>query len=141
MSIENAILELASAIRELAASNQGKAVVTTLEEAVEKVEKSVPTAAQKAVADAKAAAESATKVKKPEPKPEVKEEAKEEVKDEAPALDYDKDVAPALTAYAKSQGRDKLVALLGKYQAKNGAGIKSEDYAAVLADIQTEALV
>lgn len=135
MSIENAILELAAAIRELAgaSSDRTKADTAAVEKLADKVEKTT-SPAKKAVEDALAAAEKA--------KAEKAAVAKEEAKEEAPAaLDYDKDVAPALTAYAKAQGRDKLVALLSKYQAKNGAGLKVADYAAVMADIDTESLV
>lgn len=150
MSIENAILELAAAIRYAADKNTTRIagfhpalaapygeVCATLTEAAE-LEKAVAqveadakaekqSAAKQAIADALAKAKAE---KEAEAAPVVEET--DPLLDDAPVeLDYEKDVKPLLVKV----GRDKqqLVDLLGKFNAKNGAGIAKADYPAVVA--------
>ncbi len=141
MSLEQAINDHAAAIRELAAAiaKSGSTVgteapATEVVTKVYKIDTTEPvkeqTPAQKAIAEANAAA-AAAKVKKQEAIAEASEPAPAEDKE----LDYEKDVKPALVQYLKAKGRDAGVALLAKYGAKNGEGVKPEDYAAILADM------
>lgn len=149
MSIENAILELAAAIRYAAdktprhdyiAASAPLVTITgaptveqiaELEKAVTKVETDAkaekPSAAkaaiQQALVDAKKAKEAAAAP--------VVEEI-DPLLDEAPTeLDYEKDVKPLLVKVGKD--KQQLVDLLAKFNAKNGAGIAEADYPAVVA--------
>lgn len=163
MSIENAILELAAAIRHLAASNVGQlqadlkksqmmvgvhlqeamesgrklkeATSDTIEQDVTKVETDAKaekqSAAKQAIADALELAKAA-KAKEAAAAP-VVEETDPLLGDGGAAaeLDYEKDVKPLLVKVGKD--KQQLVELLGKFNAKNGAGIAKADYPAVVA--------
>lgn len=120
MSLEQAILEHAAAIRELAAVFAGAGF---------------PIARATKAPDDKPAAADKPKADKPAPETKKAEEKKAPVVDDVKQLDYDKDVAPALTGYMKANGRQAGIDLMAKFGAKKGSEIKPEDYAAVLADI------
>lgn len=131
MSLEQAILEHAAAIRELAsavlvsAKQSADSTIRLAQGYEHAVDASKPVFADKPKAD------------KPAPETKKAEEKKALAADEDKALDYDKDVAPALTGYMKANGRQAGIDLMAKFGAKKGSEIKPEDYAAVLADINT----
>lgn len=135
MSIENAILDHAAALRELAAAIRATigagapahdvaVAVSAPAAAAAQVAAEVakPTTAKEAVAAAMAAAK-AEEAPAPAPTPAPAAAA-------AP-LSYEKDVQPLLVQVGKN--RDQLVELLREFGAKNGAGIKDADYPAVVA--------
>jgi hypothetical protein len=150
MSMENAILELAAAIRELAGSGQritgmapalaapcGAAHVAVNEvSAQQQAEQLKPDAElEEAVQKVEAAAKEEKKADKPVPK---KEEVKAETKVEEPAsaaeaIDYKTQVYPKLVELGKGKGRAAVVGLLAEFDAKNGDQLKPEQYSAVLA--------
>lgn len=160
MSIENAILELAAAIRELAASNPASAgrfslggrgvykgmsplaaeivgaiVGDTIEQDVTKVETDAKAAQQKAmdkVSTGKAEIAAALeKAKAEEEAAKPTPEPEDDPLDAAP-LDWDKDVRPALLAVGKD--RDALVKLMGKYEVPKGGKAPAEKWADLLAE-------
>jgi hypothetical protein len=99
-----------------------------------------PTTAKDAIADAKARAaadkkaqEEAARVAKDLEEQEAAEQAAlldgGGAAEEEKVLDFQKDIGPAFLAFTKAQGRDAAVELLGKFGAKNAAGVKKEDYA------------
>lgn len=161
MSLEQAIIEHAAAIRELATAltqraaplmalaDEAQAAIREIKESAiatgdAEVEKDVQKAdAEKespARAAINAALEAARAKKEADPKPDASGAAKtkatpdgaQSAADDKP-LDYLKDVAPTLNKLAKAN-RDALVALFAKYGAKKGAELKAEDYAAVLGE-------
>jgi hypothetical protein len=134
MSIENAILDHAAALRELAAAIRATigtsapahdvAVAVSAPAAAQVVaEVAEPTTAKEAVAAALAAVK-AEKTPAPASAPTPAPAA-------AAPLSYEKDVQPLLLQVGKN--RDQLVELLREFGAKNGAGIKDADYPAVVA--------
>lgn len=100
MSLEQALSDLTAAIKTFTSVVSSGALATA------------PAAPVPAPAPAKAKPET-----KPEAKPEVKPETKPEAK--PAALDYEKDVVPALKAVAADKnpgrGRDGLISLLKRY--------------------------
>jgi hypothetical protein len=139
MSIENAILDHAAALRELAAAIRATigagapahdvaVAVSAPAAAAAQVAAEVakPTTAKEAVAAAMAAAAAkAEEAPAPAPAPTPASAAA------ATPLSYEKDVQPLLVQVGKN--RDQLVELLREFGAKNGAGIKDADYPAVVA--------
>lgn len=148
MSMENAILELAAAIRELAGSghrttgmpaalaapygvvlptepaknskpNPGRAEFVSGDAELEQAVEKVEAAA-KGESKAKAAARAATSVE-------------EKTDEPAATLDYKADVYPKLVALAKAKGKPALVGLLKEFDAANGDALKAEQYSAVVA--------
>lgn len=151
MSIENAILELAAAIR-YAADNDysttrlavasgladAAAPLDTIEQDVTKVETDAKAAQQKAmdkVSTGKAEIAAALEKAKAENEAQKAEAAKPTFEadplDAAP-LDWDKDVRPALLAVGKD--RDALVKLMGKYEVPKGGKAPAEKWADLLAE-------
>lgn len=140
MSIENAILDHAAALRELAAAI--RATIGTgapAHDVAVAVSAPAPAAAQVAAEVAKpttakeavAAAMAAVKAEEaPAPAP-ASTPAPAEAQVAAAPLSYEKDVQPLLVQVGKN--RDQLVELLREFGAKNGAGIKDADYPAVVA--------
>ncbi len=154
MSIENAILELAAAIRyaadktaggtsniakliENVTSGGGAPLITTIEQDVAKVETDAKAEQKKVMAaveaDRKSAAKQAVadalaKAEAEKAKPVVEED---DPLDAAP-LDWDKDVRPALLAVGKD--RDALVKLMGKYEVPKGGKAPAEKWADLLAE-------
>lgn len=140
MSIEQAIFELAAAVRYLADSNRrdltasatliAKSERTPLPE----IDTEVKGADRDEVAEEREIEQAVQKVeqaaadKKLDAQPEDGTESLD-----APMLDYKMDVCPALMSVAQ-KSRDQLVALLAKYGAKNGPGLKPEHYKDILAD-------
>lgn len=141
MSLEQIIQENTNVLRELI-EVIGKLSVGAPAAAV--VEAAKPTDAKGAVAAAKAAAQ-----KEADDKAKTEAEAKRvadelEAKeaadlvggaaDDTRVYDYQKDVAPLLNELLKKD-KPALLALLAKYGAKNGAGIKAADYPKVVAEL------
>lgn len=146
MSIENAILELAAAIRELAASNVGTARGVSaqtaatqdaeMEKAVTKVETDAKAEQKKVMglveADRKSAAKQAVADALAKAEAEKNKPVVEEDPLDAAPLDWDKDVRPALLAVGKD--RDALVKLMGKYDVPKGGKAPAEKWADLLAE-------
>jgi len=143
MSMENAILELAAAIRELAGSGQrgvgmppaiaapyGAAHVAADQVSAQQQAESLKPDAELEHAVEKVEA-AAKEEKKAEPAPAPKEEAKAE--QPAATLDYKADVYPKLVGLAKAKGKPALVGLLKEFDAANGEALKPEQYAQVVA--------
>jgi len=145
MSLEQAILEHASALRQLAVAitlvgdkvptgNWGQQPV--VEAKAEKYEKTAEDWAEglNKEADerwkntkgesAKADAELETAV----------QQVEQDAQEEAAPLDYKADVRPVLLALNKAKGADALKGLLGKYGAANGDKLDAEHYAAIVED-------
>src|SRR5262245_61676796 len=136
MSIETLITDLIAAVRENTAAIVAQAGAQKVfgEGKTEEVkEEKKPTTAAEAVADAKKAAADAKAKKEAEAK--AAEAAAAAKADEGKALDYDKDIAPALTGFLKKHGRDAFGVLLQPFGAKKGGEVKADDYAALLAAI------
>lgn len=134
MSLEQTIGELVAAVREntaalVALANSQK---TFAEGKTEPAEQKKPTAAKEAINQALDAAKEAKAKKEADA---AAAAAAANKADETKALDYDKDIAPALTAFLKKHGRDAFGSLLSPFGAKKGGEIKANDYAAVLAAI------
>ena len=130
MSIENLIADLTAAIREqTSAILAAKSVPVTAPAAAEDKK---PSTAKEAIEQATAAAKEAKAKKEAEA---AKKEAEAAKSEEDKALDYDKDIAPALTAFLKKHGRDAFGTLLQPFGAKKGGEVKADDYAALLAAI------
>lgn len=132
MSLEQAIIEHTAAIRELIAAINAKGATLTPAAAEDKK----PATAKEAIEQATAAAKDA-KAKKEAAAAEAAKKAEAEAakSEEAKALDYDKDIAPALTAFLKKHGRDAFGVLLQPFGAKKGGEVKAERYAELLAAI------
>jgi hypothetical protein len=153
MSIENCILELAAAIRELAASNLATAGDTrhvgvlaaltapygkkadTIEQDVAKVESDAKAAQQKAMdkvstgkAEIAAALEKA-KAEKEAAKPAPAPEPEDDPLDAAP-LDWNNDIRPVLL----KTGKDELTKLMAKYEIPKGGKAPAEKWADLLAE-------
>lgn len=130
MSLEQAILEHASALREVAAAIRERnapinAVVAQISEAVEEVKNF--------------ATEPAEQVKTEEVKPDAEletavQQVEQAAQEESAPLDYKADVRPVLLALNKAKGADALKGLLGKYGAATGDKLDAEHYAAIVAD-------
>lgn len=154
MSMEQAILELASGMKELAAAVRSGFSSPQMIAGIQQVEAALAPLVEKEVAivstgaGAKrikatltdSAAESMAAADQAHPE-EVKPDAELEaavskVEEAAKPLDYQVDVRPVLMAVAKSKdlGAPKLKELLAKYGAPNGDKLKPTDYAAILAD-------
>lgn len=149
MTIENAITALADAMlkaaeinaaasdRLAAAYGASMGAYTAAAGEPEKATDKLPTNAKDAVAAAKAAATKADAEKKAKAEADAKVKEQEEADlvggGAAVELDYDKDVAPVLTALL-AKNRQGLVELLKQFGAKNGAGLKKADYPAVLVE-------
>lgn len=155
MSIENAILELAAAIRyaadkrhdypEARASQNSKALSTIgldneMEKAVAKVETDAKTEQQKVMAKVEAdrkpttakeaVADALARAKAEKEAALAPVDEPDPLLDEAPTeLDYETDIKPRLIMLGKD--KSALVALLAKYNAKKGTDIAKSDYAAV----------
>lgn len=140
MSIENAILELAAAIRYAADRNNGNGhAIAAANHLTPREEKPEPAAEEKpdpkadkkkAIADAKAAAEAAAQAKA-EPEPQV-DEADMLGADDTP-LDYKKDVKPVLLQLFKGKGQSALADLLKEFGVPNGDKLTTEQLPKVLA--------
>lgn len=157
MSIEQTLQNIADALLKVAEANQAIAAASLkteesyrasigayaatvaknadaeLEKAVTQVETDAktekPTTAKAAITEALELAKAA-KAKEAAAAPVVEET--DPLLDEAPVeLDYEKDVKPLLLKVGKD--KQQLVDLLGKFNAKNGAGIAKGDYPAVVA--------
>ena len=158
MSIENAILELAAAIRYAADKTAGGNVISTstadtIEQDVTKVETDAKAAQQKAMdkvsagkaeiaaALGKAKAEKEAAAKKAESETATQNaqsqgagQDSDDPLDAAP-LDWDEDVRPALLAVGKD--RDALVKLMAKYEVPKGGKAPVEKWADLLAEANT----
>lgn len=140
MSMENAILEHAAALREVAAAiksmgasvsaGEAAAVVQKFEDSLKGDPKEKEAHEQKL--QARAVADGAEQPIAEEIKAvSVEIEAKDSV---APAdLDYTKDVRPVLLAVNKKAGQPALKALLNDFGAATGDKLKPEQYGEVLA--------
>jgi hypothetical protein len=155
MSLENAILEHAAAIRELVAAMVSKGAVlgpkvvmtpaavemiadmqpiktgdAEVEQSVQKVEAAAEEESpkRKAINEALAAARAASAAKEKAPEPKDEEPAPA-----AAAIDYKTQVYPKLVELGKGKGRAAVVGLLAEFDAKNGDQLKPEQYAKVLA--------
>jgi hypothetical protein len=160
MSLENAILEHAAAVRELALAigQMGGAFagggplvvnssVTTGDAEVKEAVAKLEGAAKKQKVESKTTTAGAAS-------PDVGAASKDaEVKnaagaaDQTPsgntagsakALDYTKDVKPTLVKYGAKMGKPALVALLGRFDARNGDSLKPEQLPEILAAAQEE---
>lgn len=133
MSMENAILEHAAALREVAAAikSMGNFVPAEIAAIEQKAE-----AYEAKVADKKPEVKDA-EIEKAVQK--VEEAAKDEQKTESAddgalvELDYTKDVRPVLLAVNKKAGQPALKALLNDFGAATGDKLKPEQYTDVLA--------
>lgn len=134
MSIETLITELIAAVKE----NTAAIIAAKSTPAGEAKADAKPTTAKEAVTQALDTAKEAKAKKEAEAK--AKAEAEAAKTEEVKALDYDKDIAPALTAFLKKHGRDAFGTLLSPFGAKKGGEIKADDYAAVLAAIDEHEL-
>ena len=162
MSIENAILELAAAIRELAASNVGQlqtelkksqmmvgvhiqepmesgrklkeATADTIEQDVAKVETDAKAAQQKAMDKVSTGkAEIAAALEKAKAEKEAAKPAPEPEDDPIDAAPLDwETVRQAMLAVGKD--RDALVKLMGKYEVPKGGKAPAEKWADLLAE-------
>lgn len=163
MSMEQAILEHAGALRELAAAIKsmgggwqplhlatGETIQGILTEQEDRAVRSISEAStapirQKPAGKKEAPAERdvdqqargvcTEAAEEVEPDAEL-EAAVAKVEEAAKPLDYQVDVRPVLMAVAKSKdlGAPRLKELLAKYGAPNGDKLKPTDYAAILAD-------
>lgn len=145
MSIENAILELAAAIRYAADKNTvpvsvgqaltlvAEADVAELEKDVTKVETDAKAEQKKVMAMVEADRKSAAKqaVEDALAKAKAEKEAAAKPLGGAP-LDWDKDVRPALLVVGKD--RDALVKLMAKYDVPKGGKAPTEKWADLLAE-------
>lgn len=160
MSIENAILELAAAIRYAADKNTvpvlgnslghasaiatlktDEALLAEMEKAATKVETDAKAKQEKVMALVEADRKSAAKqaVADALAKAEAEKKAKVEEDDQlagdpldTASLDWDKDVRPALLAVGKD--RDALVKLMAKYDVPKGGKAPNEKWADLLAE-------
>lgn len=151
MSMEQAILEHAGALRELAAAIKStggadlrKAEMMAgvhLQEAMgagrelkEKAAELAEARTERVAATKEAAAQDAKANEKPtEVKPDAElDKAVEQV--EQAALDYKKDVYPVLLQVSKTKGKEALRGLLDKFGAKTGDSLKADQFAAIVAD-------
>lgn len=135
MSLEQAITDHASALRELAA-----AIRSTIAGAHD-----IGTATDKVIAEAKKPAASASsasgakpettekKAAAPAAKPEAK--AKVEAEEEEQAEVSYEDVKAKILPLAQSKGRDTVVALLQRHGVSKAPDLKPAQWAAVIADI------
>lgn len=159
MSIENAILELAAAIRELAASNLSnqagshiaRALMTVSTPAADTIEQDVAKVETDAKAEQKKVMAQVEADRKPSPAKEAvqraldaakaEKEAEKEAAKPAPVveedplnaapLDYDKDVKPKLKDVGKN--RDELGLLLKEFGVSNGGQLTAEQFPKILA--------
>lgn len=149
MSLEQVIQENTNVMRQLIEaigkmSVGGALAVVANATPAELIEATKPTDAKGAVAAAKAAAqkeaEDKAKTEAEAARVAAELEAKEAADlvggaaDDTRAYDYQKDVAPLLNELLKKD-KPALLALLAKYGAKNGAGIKAADYPKVVAEL------
>lgn len=134
MSMENAILEHAAALREVAAAIKSMGAPVSVESALTTIAQAAPQEIIKA-ADKKPEVKDAD-IEQAAQKVEdaAKEEQKTEAADDAPVdLDYTKDVRPVLLAVNKKAGQPALKALLTQFGAATGDKLKPEQYGEVLA--------
>lgn len=145
MSMEQAILEHAGALRELAAAIRERnvplaALAGQAEQAVKEIKDSLledkaaelaEARTERVAATKEAAAQDAKENEKPaEVKPDAElDKAVERV--EQAALDYKKDVYPVLLQVSKIKGKEALRKLLDQFGAKTGDALKAEDFAAI----------
>ena len=134
MSLEAAILENTSVLRELLARLTVVAIPTATPDTKVEVKKlDAPAASGQPTATAKkeaAAPESTTSA----PNPAAQSAAPEsQASTAATTITYDQ-VAKAITDGVKSS-RDKVVAALAKFNAKKGTELKPDQYAAFLAEL------
>lgn len=132
MSLEAALQEHTAVMRELLArltAGSLTAVAMTGTEYVAKIDAEAaeqpaakPTTAAEAVAQAKASAAAAAKAQETTSTAEA-----------TAALDYEKDVRPALVKVSTGKGRDALVALLAKFNVTKGDQLQPAQLADVLA--------
>jgi hypothetical protein len=151
MSIENAILELAGAIRELAASNQKAAVAGSLMtkeqrqafygESVRAVAPADPVADLKEagktnpeLASAAEELEQAVQKVEADAKAEKAAPAPEEISAADTTLDYKIDVKPVLLKVFKAHGQPALKGLLDKFGVPNGDKLSADQLPAVLSE-------
>lgn len=137
MSLEQAILELASAMRELAKANSPQVRVTA-EKISELSGEDRAVLKGTTVADATADEIPGKKSRDSVVKPDAElEKAVSKVEEAAGAeqkeLTYTADVLPLLMKLNKTKGKDALVALLGHFEAAKGDKIKPEQFADVIA--------
>lgn len=129
MSLEQAITDHASALRELAAAIRG--TISTAN--------GITAATDQVIGAAKSAAAATTTTKEATSTTQVAETKKpaEQPKPEAaagaPAPDYEAVKAKVL-AVSKDKGRDQVVALLQRHGVDKAPELKPEQYAAVIAD-------
>lgn len=155
MSMEQAILELAAAMREQAAAQResnevqretaagyeravtayGKTFneVSAADPVQDKAAELAEARTERVAATKEAAAQDAKANEKPaEVKPDAElDKAVEQV--EQAALDYKKDVYPVLLQVSKTKGKEALRKLLDQFGAKTGDALKADDFAAILA--------
>lgn len=133
MSLENAILELAAGMKDLAAAVRERSaplgdLAATAEAAIEEIKGSLVEPIEKSGKMPGA--------KDPEIEQAVQkvEEAAKEEQAEAVELDYTKDVRPVLLAVNKKAGQPALKALLTQFGAATGDKLTADQYADVLVE-------
>lgn len=146
MSLEQAILELAAAMKEQAAAQREsnevqRATAAGYEKAVTAYaiggqrKRSSEDEAGKQAHNDELAQQSKTEEVKPDAELETAvQQVEQAAQEEAAPLDYKADVRPVLLALNKAKGADALKGLLGKYGAATGDKLDAEHYAAIVAD-------
>lgn len=147
MSMEQAILELAAAMREQAAAQREsnevqRATAAGYERAVtayaageQRAREEAPAEPKKDVQAEPTPAEPAAQTSNTPVAPSDElEAAVSKVEEESKALDYKTDVRPVLLALAKKAGQPALKDLLTKYGAATGDKLTADQFAGIVAD-------
>lgn len=124
MSLEQAITDHASALRELAAAIRAKVGAHDTTAA----------AAEKVISDAKKPTAAKTDVAGPKQQTTVATAPTETKQAEQQAPTYD-DVKAKVLTLSKDKGRDQVVAILQRYGVAKAPDLKPEQYADIIADI------